>query len=219
MNLLLGLSVNKFWFFPWALILYCGTNYSYQVCRKDYFEKFGPKILGWQASCQMWLTKSNFFFTKGPMDQEMYINECLKKRLTPLLRKNKGTTLFWLDLATIHYAKSTLEWYISNNVEFLAKDANPSNVPKLRLIQNYWALVKQKLRKSQEQVKTIEKFRSRWNKYSKEVTQETIIALMAAVSEKANKFENQKQIKFFILFIYVATLSLYKNENGVLVNF
>lgn len=154
-------------------------------------EKFGPKVLVWQAICQCGL-RSQPYFTKGTIDTANYIEECLKKRLIPFLKKHEGSTLFWPDLATAHYAKRTIEWYIVKNVNFVPKELNPPNVPELRPVERYWALVKQKLQKGREQVKTLEEFKSKWNKYSKQVTQETIITLMASVPEKVKNFGKKK---------------------------
>ena len=58
------------------------------------------------------------------------------------LKKHEVPTFSWPDLATCHYSKMFIEWYQTNKVKFVPKDANPSNCPELRPIERYWALVK-----------------------------------------------------------------------------
>ena len=103
-------------------------------------EKFGAKILVWQAICQCG-HRSRTFLTSATINKDIYINECLKKRLLPFILSHNGPVMFWPDLATAHYAKATLEFLETNNIDTVPKDANPPNVPELRPIERYWALV------------------------------------------------------------------------------
>lgn len=96
-------------------------------------EKFGQKVLIWQAICTCGL-RSSIFYTKGTINAEIYQKECLKNRLLPLYRKHQSPPLFWPDLASAHYAKSTLQWLTENNIKFVEKDINPPNCPQLRPI-------------------------------------------------------------------------------------
>ena len=97
----------------------------------------------WQAICQCGL-KSPTFVTQGNINAEIYINECLKKRLIPFLRKHEGPTLFWPDLATAHYARPTTNFLQEHGIDFVPRDKNPPNVPQCRPIERYWSLVKSK---------------------------------------------------------------------------
>lgn len=104
-------------------------------------EKFGQKVLVWQAICTCGL-RSSIFFTKGTINAQIYQKECLNKRLLPLYKLHESPPLFWPDLASAHYAKSVLQWLSDNKVDFVEKDINPPNCPDLRPIERYWAIVK-----------------------------------------------------------------------------
>ena len=55
------------------------------------------------------------------------------------------STLFWADLASIHYSKKTVEWYEKNEVNFAPKSINPPNRSEERPIEFYWSIVKENL--------------------------------------------------------------------------
>jgi len=50
--------------------------------------------------------------------------------------------VFWPDLASGHYAKSTLKALDHLSIEFVPKLQNPPNVPQLRPIEKFWANLK-----------------------------------------------------------------------------
>ena len=58
-----------------------------------------------------------------------FIEEYLQKRLSPFLRDHDVSTLFWPDLASCHYSKATVEWYKTNGMIFVPKEANSPNCP------------------------------------------------------------------------------------------
>ena len=66
------------------------------------------------------------------MDRNIYIKECLQKRLLPLIKKHIGSTVFWPDLASIYYAAETVKFMRDNNIDFVPKDMNPAAVPEER---------------------------------------------------------------------------------------
>ena len=82
------------------------------------------------------------------MNTDVYIRECLNRRLLPMIQKHKGPVLFWPDLASMHYSKATMAWYRANKVKFVPKYMNPPNCPEARPIETFWALTKTQLRKN-----------------------------------------------------------------------
>ena len=86
------------------------------------------KFLTWQAIYGCGEISASFI-TSGTINGAIYTKECLKKRLLPFIRKHKGSTLFWPDLASCHYARDVLEWYRANGVNLVPKDRNPLNSP------------------------------------------------------------------------------------------
>lgn len=149
-------------------------------------EKFGKKILVWQAICQCGL-KSTPFFSIGTLNAEIYRNECLKKRLLPLVRKHNTPTLFWPDLASCHYATSVRQWYDENDIHYVAKDMNPPNCPEVRPIEKFWALMKSKLRKNVKPANDLEKFKRDWNRVAKTVDASVVQNLMENIKRKVRK--------------------------------
>jgi hypothetical protein len=43
--------------------------------------------------------------------------------------------VLWPDLASLHYAKISTEWLEANNIDFVAKQHNPPNLPQARPIE------------------------------------------------------------------------------------
>ena len=70
-------------------------------------EKFAPKYLIWQAFCSCVLHCPPFV-KQQTLTADIYIKECLKKRLVPFIKSHNILTLFWPDLALIHYSKKTM---------------------------------------------------------------------------------------------------------------
>lgn len=156
-------------------------------------EKFGKKVLVWQAICQCG-RRSNPFFYEGCINTDVYVKECLQKRLLPFMRGHNKPTIFWPDLATAHYAKKTLDWFEQNEVQFVAKSCNPPNTPELRPIERYWALVKAVLRKEGKHATCIKNFKKLWVNGSKKVNEEILQNLMRRVKAKVRTFMRQKYV-------------------------
>lgn len=150
-------------------------------------EKFGQKVLVWQAICSCGL-KSSIFYTKGTINADIYRTECLQKRLLPLYKKHSSPPLFWPDLASAHYAKTTLKWLRENGVDFVEKDENPPNCPQLRPIERYWAIVKRIFKKDGKVSKTMQEFKKNWNAASKKCDNTTVRNLMEGIKSKLREY-------------------------------
>lgn len=152
--------------------------------------KFPTKYMVWQAICSCG-ERSAAYIAKGTLKADSYISECLKKRLLPFLNKHHVKPLFWPDLASIHYSRVTLAWYEANNVDFVPVEANPPNCPHLRPIEKYWALIKQKLRKSQKTASNRLSFAKLWAAASKKVPNDVVKRLMNGLGGKVNRFSRE----------------------------
>jgi transposase len=137
----------------------------------------------WQAICECGL-KSTPYITTSTMNTDIYIKECLHKRILPMIRKHKKGTLFWPDLASCHYAKKTREWMAAKGVQFVQKDSNPPNCPEVRPIEQFWAIMKQKLRTKFIASDSIENFKKDWSKAAKMVSNEVVRNLMGSVRRR-----------------------------------
>ena len=114
-------------------------------------QKFAKKVLVWQAisSCGK---RSVPYFSTGSINGEIYLKECLQRRLLPFLRLHNKPVLFWPDLATCHYARNVTDWLKRRQIEFIEKNENPPNCPHLRPIERYWSRMKQKLLKHKKKM-------------------------------------------------------------------
>lgn len=154
-------------------------------------DKFAKKFMIWQALCTCGI-KSRVFVTSSTMTAEICKNECLQKRILPIIRSHKSHVYFWPDLASCHYAGSTMEWYRVNKVDVIANDMNPPNCPALRPIEKYWAIVKRILKKNGGATNTVEQMRNKWNLHARKVTVEGVRKLMGSINTQVRKFLRQK---------------------------
>ena len=94
-------------------------------------EKYPKKLLVWIAISNKGMSKP-LFRPQGSVaiKTPIYINECLKKRLLPFIKKyhQDSNYLFWPDLASAHYSKLTIEW-MTEDINFVDKDSNLPNIP------------------------------------------------------------------------------------------
>lgn len=150
-------------------------------------DKFGKKVLVWQAICSCG-KKSLPYFTTGTINAENYRKECIQKRLVVVYRQHKTPPLFWPDLASAHYAATTLKLLKKYKIKFVEKANNPPNCPELRPIERYWAIIKRYLRKDGREAQSIEEFKKMWSSASRKVKPETVKTLMKGIRGKVRQF-------------------------------
>src|SRR5690349_10746949 len=96
-------------------------------------KKFESKLLIWLAISPRGI--SHLFITPSGLaiDQHIYLNECIKKRLIPFLQEyhSDDNYVFWPDLASLHYAKSVIAHLTEQNATFVEKTDNLPCVPEL----------------------------------------------------------------------------------------
>ena len=138
----------------------CWTTFHNFLVRNS-ISQMQEEMLVWQAICTCGL-RSSSFITTGSVNTEIYIKEGLQNRLLPFLRKHKVSIFFWPDLTTCHYSKKAIEWYKTNNVIFVPKEANHPNCPELSPIERYWALVKKHLKATKGSAKNENDFGKKW---------------------------------------------------------
>ena len=147
----------------------------------------------WQAICGCGL-KSAPFFCKGTINKDIYIQECLKKRFLPFIRKHITATIFWPDLATSHYTKDSLVFMEKNGITFVPKNINPPNTPEPRPIERYWALTKAKLRKDGRCARNVDEFKKFYLSIQKKVGTNTVQNLMKGIKRKLREFQRKPLI-------------------------
>jgi hypothetical protein len=73
--------------------------------------KFEDEVLIWAAISGNGLSDAYIHKSKNAIDYQIYINQCLKKRLLPFQKDMHpdNNYVFWPELASSHYAKITTE--------------------------------------------------------------------------------------------------------------
>lgn len=150
-------------------------------------DKFAKKAMIWQAICSCGI-KSRTFVTSETMKAPLYIKECLQNRVLPLIRSHHSPVMFWPDLASIHYARATMDWFEANQVDVMPKSMNPPNCPKLRPIEEFWAIVKRKLKKNGGTAADTKQLREKWNKSASEVSVDDVQRLMGTIKGRVRQF-------------------------------
>ena len=74
--------------------------------------------------------------SKGTMNSDTYLNECIRKCLIPFVRN--GHVLIWTDMDSCHNTKCVADYLKPKNVEFLEKTHNAPNVSHTRPIETFW---------------------------------------------------------------------------------
>ena len=122
-------------------------------------QKFPKKYLIWQAIDSEG-NKAECFISESNMNSDIYLNECLKKRLIKFIEKyhKNKKILFWPDLASSHYADICTSFLKEKNINFVEKSKNPPNVPQARPIEKFWAIMKRKYARRQTLCKKFKLF-------------------------------------------------------------
>ena len=148
-------------------------------------EKFPKKYLVWQAIDEMGNVSSPYI-QLGTMDSKIYLEECLKKRLLPFIKKhhNLDEILFWSDMASIHYAADVCQWLKQQNINFVPLNNNAPNIPQARPIETFWALCKSEYKRQQYYPKDLDEFKKIWKLLSNKVAKNSAQTLMKGVRGK-----------------------------------
>jgi hypothetical protein len=123
-----------------------------------FVSKFPSKVMVWLAISSKGISKAFIVKSKNAINAEIYIKECLNKRLIKFIEKHHsdGKYIFWPDLASSHYANATQAEYARLNIKVVPKTSNPPNVPQVRPIENFWAILKGRVYKNGWTAKNIE---------------------------------------------------------------
>lgn len=119
------------------------------------------------------------------MNSQLYIEECLQKRILPMIQSHQAPVKFWPDFAS---SKATLKWYEDNEIDFKAKDMNPPDCPEFRPIEEFWGIVKGNRSKNGGSATDVNSMRQKWNKFAQKVTPELVQKMMGGINRKIREF-------------------------------
>jgi hypothetical protein len=142
-------------------------------------EKYPQKYLIWQCLDENGNVSKPYVY-KGTINGQIYLKECLKKRLMPFVKKHHKieNVVFWADLASSHYTKDVLEWLESQGIDYIEKKENAPNVPQARPIEKFWALCKREYKKRSNGAINIKSMTKIWTNISEKIASESAQKLM-----------------------------------------
>lgn len=125
--------------------------------------KFEKKVMVWIAIGPKGLSTPFIKNSKFAINSEVYKNECIKRRLLPYIKKNYSNEdyVFWPDLASSHYSRIVQDFFKQNNINFVARDDNPANTPELRVIEDFWGVLKTNVYRKGWEAKTTDQLINR----------------------------------------------------------
>ena len=151
--------------------------------------KYEPKVLVWLAISTKGVSKIFIRPSGMAVNQEVYLNECIIKRLVPFINQHHkdDNYVFWPDLASSHYAKSVTDWLEQNNIPFVPKAMNPANVPEARPIEDYWAILKREVYIDGWTAKNVDQLESRIRYCLKKMDVKVVQNLVATTHKRLDQ--------------------------------
>ena len=174
-------------------------------------EKFPKKLLTWIAISDRGISEPLFRRTKSvAIKSAIYIDECLEQRLLPFIHEYHPdfNYIFWPDFASAHYSKETTIW-LDENVNYVAKEINPPNVPQARPIENFWGCLAQKVYEGDWQATSEKQLIRRIECKLKEFDLRYVKTLMAGVKAKLRSIGQGGVFSFlrYLIFNFVRLLT------------
>lgn len=154
-----------------------------------FITKFSQKVLVWAALSSRGLSQAFITKSGNSINSQIYIKECIKKRLTKFIDKHHsdGNFIFWPDLASSHYSKQTLEELKRLKINVVPKDSNPPNVPQVRPIEHYWAILKKRVYRNGWRAESVEELIKKVKLELRRTSPKTCQNLMRSVKSKVRK--------------------------------
>lgn len=151
--------------------------------------KFDEKVLLWIAISARGIAKYYIMPSKQAINQTIYLDECIKKRLVPFIKEKhrRCRYVFWPDLASSHYANSVQNWLYENKIRFVPKYLNPANVPEVRPIEDFFAYLKRKVYRNGWCAKNVKQLEKRIIATLSTIDHKVVQKLMANTSKRLDR--------------------------------
>jgi len=151
--------------------------------------KYSPNVCVWIAISYKGYSSAYFAPLRSTIYSNIYANHCISQRLVPFLNKHHSNSQYivWLDGATAHYARHTINTFERENVKYVSRDHNPPNIPQLRPIEKFWAHLEAKVYEMDWKAKDYSKLVSRIKRKLKEFRPKYFKDLMSKVKTRVRK--------------------------------
>ena len=116
-----------------------------------------------------------------------------KKTLTIFYKKQPY--VFWPDQATSHYSKKVVDFLNANSVKYLPKSINPTNLPEVRTIEDFWGELKRDVYENDWKAKTISQLQARINLCLKNFDMHRLWNLATDVRRRLRIFRDTGDVK------------------------
>ena len=117
----------------------------------------------WIAISSKGVSKPYFRETGNAINQYVYMEHCIQKRLKPFIEQHHVDEdfVFQPDLASAHYAKIVLDYLKAKKVEIVPREDNPPNLSECRPIENFWSILKGLVYENNWHAETLEQLKER----------------------------------------------------------
>lgn len=155
-----------------------------------YKSKFEKKLLVWIAICPKGMSRLYFAPSKQAINEDIYINECLNKRLVPMVQELYGKNrkfVFWPDLASSHYSRATQKYLNSKKFKYVDKEINPANTPESRPIEDFWSELKRMVYENNWEATTLDQLETRIKYCYSKIDKKIFLKYSANVHKRLNR--------------------------------
>lgn len=158
--------------------------------------KFEKKVLVWMAISPRGISQPFIAPSGLAINQEIYLNECLAKRLLPFIEKHHadGNYVFWPDLASSHYATVVTDYLTAKKVVFVEKKDNPACVPELRPIEHFWSILKGLVYERNWRAETIDQLTNRIKYCLKKVDVNVVQGMVRGVYSRVDTVRREGEV-------------------------
>lgn len=149
-------------------------------------EKYEKKLMVYLAISERGISEPFFVASGLGVNQEVYLTQCLKRTLIPFLRTYHADNnyVFWPDKASSHYARSVVNFLETQNISFVPKEHNPTNLPQCRPIEDLWGYLVTLVYGNGWQAETLAQLKRRVRWAIRKVDQEAVRASCSGIRKK-----------------------------------
>ena len=107
-------------------------------------KKFEPKVMLWIAISPKGLSTPVLTSSRSmSVTSSTYITRCLNPCLVPFVQQQypNGGYIVWPAKASSHYARATLSFLERNEIKYVPKEMNPTEVPQCMPIEDYFGVL------------------------------------------------------------------------------
>ena len=152
-------------------------------------QKYSAKVMVWIALSEKGISEPFFAKQHQSVNEEKYLEHCIKGHLMPFINRyhDPNKVLFWLDLASSHFASSVIDFFDEQKIELVPKEKNPQNGPQARPVETLWQILEEKVYADGWEAKTINQLKRRIQTKLKEVDMTSVQAMFSSILQQLRK--------------------------------